>query len=233
MQPALINAHSIGALEAVGLTEPDIITLNQIAGFTGFQARMVAGVQALLAQPVRWIPGVSVPPDACATLFAEDLPGSPALKSLERRYASPQQLSAQADCLKDSDLAPLSGLLMYDAPVLSGLQRLKQQLVSVHPEAEALALAVSARILGCRQRFARYAGGWREALLADAAHRRDAVAALSGQLTRQPDRFSAAHLQPLINSGWDQEALFALLQKVALASWEDRLSMALAETRQS
>lgn len=233
MQPALINAHSLGALEAVGLTEPDIITLTQIIGFTGFQARMVAGVQALLAQPVRWIPGASVPPDACATLFAEDHLCSPGLKPLERRYASPQQLSAQADCLNDSDLEPLSWLLMYDAPVLSGLQRLKQQLMPVNPEAEALALAVSARIHGCRQRFTRYAGERREALLADAAHNRDAVAALSGQLTRQPDRFSAAHLQPLINSGWDHTALFTLLQRVALASWEDRLTMALAETRQS
>lgn len=231
MQPALIDAQSISDLEKVGLTEPDIVTLSQIAGFVGYQARVVAGVQALLGMPVRWIPGSSPSPDACSSLFSLQSPRATRLKPLERRYASDQQLAAQAACLYDTGLQPLSWLLLYDAPVLNGLLHLQQQLRPLQPEAEALARAVSARILGCRYRFEQYAGCWREALLDANAQPNDAVAALSGQLTRQPDRFSAAHLQPLLNSGWDNSGLFALIQTVALASWQDRLGMALAEQR--
>ena len=49
----------------MGLTSRDIILINQIIGFVGFQARAIAVLQAALGYPVRWIPG-SVEPGAAA-----------------------------------------------------------------------------------------------------------------------------------------------------------------------
>ncbi len=77
MQPELITASSISALDAVGLTEPDIVTLNQVVGSVSYQARVVAALQAMMGFPVRWIPGVTPPADADAALFSQE----PALTS--------------------------------------------------------------------------------------------------------------------------------------------------------
>jgi len=65
----------------------------------------------------------------------------------------------------------------------------------------------------------------------ESAGKASPVILLSAQLTRLPDRFSAAHLQPLLNAGWGSERIFTLLQAVAFASWQDRVLMALGETR--
>ena len=54
--------------------------------------------------------------------------------------------------------------------------------------------------------------------------------ALAAQLTRSPERFSAAHLQPLVAEGWHPEALFALIQAVAIGNWNSRLLYAMGET---
>jgi hypothetical protein len=51
-------------LDEVGLTTYDIVLINQIIGFTGFQARVVAAFQALLGHPVRWLPGHHIQPHA-------------------------------------------------------------------------------------------------------------------------------------------------------------------------
>jgi hypothetical protein len=48
----------------VGLTAYDVVSINQIIGFVGFQARVVAAFQAMLGHPVRWLPGHHIPPHA-------------------------------------------------------------------------------------------------------------------------------------------------------------------------
>jgi len=55
------------------------------------------------------------------------------------------------------------------------------------------------------------------------------VVALAAQLTRSPERFSAAHLQPLVTEGWQPDALFALIQAVAIGNWNSRLFYAMGE----
>lgn len=55
--PSVINEVSRRQLDEVGLTSRDIVLINQIIGFVGFQARAVAAFQAALGQPVRWLPG--------------------------------------------------------------------------------------------------------------------------------------------------------------------------------
>jgi uncharacterized protein YciW len=233
MQPELITANSINALDAVGLTEPDIVTLNQLVGFVSYQSRVVASLEAMMGLPVRWIPGDSPPADAGIELFASEEGWQPALKPVELRYASAEQLAAVTFCQGIDGLDEAIWLLVHDAPALYGFTTLKQRLSEHFAEDEALAQAVSARVLGCRRQFALHANDWRATLLQDVAGAGDAspIISLSAQLTRQPDRFSAAHLQPLLNAGWGTERLFTLLQAVAFASWQDRLLMALGETR--
>lgn len=236
MQPELITASSISALDAVGLTEPDIVTLNQLVGYVSYQARVVAALQAMMGLPVRWIPGVTPPADADAVLFSHDAAWQHAIKPVELRYASADQLAAVTFCQGMPGLDDAVWLLVHDAQALYGWATLRQRLEAYGGEEEQLAQAVSARVLGCRRQFAQLANGWRARLLHDVDQASDdsltqQVIALSAQLTRLPERFSAAHLQPLLNAGWGSERLFTLMQAVAFASWQDRLLMALGEAR--
>lgn len=230
MQPALITGHSVAALDAVGLTEPDIVTLNHVVGFVSYQARVVAALQAMIALPVRWIPGVTPAPDAQPARFTPDHYGQAVIQAVEPRYASSAQHAAATRCLNHADVAPALGILLHDAAVLSTWVALMEQ--APQGDDAILAQAVSARILGCHGNFTRRAGDWREALLEDVdlAAQTQPVIAVSAQLTRLPERFSAAHLQPLHNAGWENERLFGLLHAIALANWQDRLLMALTET---
>src|SRR5690606_16329199 len=55
--PDVIDTKAQQQLDEVGLTTYDVIVINQIIGFVGFQARIVAAFQAMLGHPVRWLPG--------------------------------------------------------------------------------------------------------------------------------------------------------------------------------
>ncbi|MGJ0126864.1 CMD domain-containing protein [Pantoea sp. RHCKP32] len=230
MQPELIGASAITALDAVGLTAPDIVTLNQLIGFVSYQARVVAGLQALQAQPVRWLPGSTAPPDADASGF--DQPGrwQPALKPLELRYASAEQLTAITRCQPLPGMQEAVWLLAHDPAALYGWAQLRQHL----PQDLTLAEATAARILGSRWGFRLLPGNERLIEGVDEAGvtgEQQQIIALAAQLTRSPERFSAAHLQPLMAAGREPEALFALIQCVAIGNWNSRLFYALGESR--
>lgn len=230
MQPELINASAITALDAVGLTEPDIVTLNQVIGFVSYQARVVAGLQALQAQPVRWLPGSTAPPDADATGFDQPARWQPVLKPLELRYACAEQLAAVTRCQSLPGMQEAVWLLAHDPAALYGWAQLRQHLSHDNTLAEATA----ARILGSRWAFRLLTGneglidGVEEAGLKGEDQQ---IVALAAQLTRSPERFSAAHLQPLMEAGWEAEALFALIQSVAIGNWNSRLFYALGEAQ--
>jgi len=230
MQPELINGSAITALDGVGLTEPDIVTLNQVIGFVSYQARVVAGLQALQAQPVRWLPGSTAPPDAEATGFDQPARWQPVLKPLELRYASAEQLAAITRCQSLPGMQEAVWVLAHDPAALYGWAQLRQHL----SDEPALPEAVAARILGSRWLFRLLDGqaGLIEGV--DDAGSRGAeqqIIALAAQLTRSPERFSAAHLQPLMEAGWENDALFALIQRVAIGNWNSRLFYALGEAQ--
>lgn len=230
MQPELIGASAITALDAVGLTEPDIVTLNQLIGFVSYQARVVAGLQALQAQPVRWLPGSTAPPDADSTGFDQPARWQPVLKPLELRYASAEQLAAVTRCQTLPGMQDAVWLLAHDPSALYGWAQLRQHL----SQENTLAEATAARILGSRWAFRLLAGN--DALIegvddTNLKGEEQQIVALSAQLTRSPERFSAAHLQPLMEAGWEPEALFALIQSVAIGNWNSRLFYALGEAQ--
>ncbi|MFS2225697.1 CMD domain-containing protein [Pantoea sp. B65] len=235
-QPTLIDSAALRRLEEVGLTEPDIITFSQLIGFISYQARVVAGIQALMALPVRWIPGISTPADADAARFAVQPQWQPQLPPVELRYASAEQLEALTFCQTQQALQQSAWLFAHDAQALYGWTQLLTMLEDQQTGQDLLGAAVSARINGSASCFYLYQGEWREPLIQgidDAlnasktqplAH---AVIQAAAQLTRSPERFSAAHLQPLVEAGVSQPALFRLILHVAFANWNNRLMQTL------
>jgi alkylhydroperoxidase family enzyme len=152
------------------------------------------------------------------------------LKPLELRYASAEQLAAITRCQSLPGMQDAVWLLAHDPSVLYGWAQLRQHLTQDNTLAEATA----ARILGSRWAFRLLAG--HEMLIegvddAGAKDQEQQIIALAAQLTRSPERFSAAHLQPLMEAGWEADALFALMQSVAIGNWNSRLFYALGESQ--
>lgn len=235
-QPTLIDSAALRRLEEVGLTEPDIITFSQLIGYVSYQARVVAGIQALMALPVRWIPGTVVPADADAQRFATSPEWQPQLPPVELRYATPEQLETLTFCQPQPLLGQSAWLLAHDAKALHGWAQLLIALDEQSSAQDRLAAAVCARINGSVSCFEQYQGEWRDALVEGideallASKQQPKSAALiqaAAQLTRAPERFSAAHLQPLAEQGYSPETLFRFVQNVAFANWRNRLFQSL------
>lgn len=238
-QPTLVDNVALARLDEVGLTAPDIVTFHQLIGFVSYQARIVAGMNALLALPVRWIPGVTLPEDAESDCFQHRDAWRPFLPPVELRYASASQLEALTWCQPQELLRDSAWLLAHDGEALYGWGNLLNAMQDVTgTEAGRLASAVSARINGsplCFQQFAD--ASLREALLEGveqalnkATAEQKAVIHCAAQLTRSPERFSAAHLQPLKEAGFSDRAVFSIVQSIALAAWNNRLMQALGST---
>jgi uncharacterized protein YciW len=236
-EPVVIDAAALQRLDEVGLTTPDIITLSQLVGFVSYQARVVAGLQALLGMPVRWLPGLNERVDAEPHCFTAAAAYRFRLPPLERRYASEQQLAAIAEAQAIPDLTPTVWLLAWDEEVLRARTTLQLSLPATTAE-ECLAQTVSARINGSALCFRTGKSRDRQMLLAgiDAALAacrqaplQHAVIQFAAQLTRAPDRLSAAQLQPLLAEGVSHQQLFCLIQRVALANWNNRLHQTLGE----
>ncbi|WP_034915065.1 oxidoreductase [Erwinia sp. 9145] len=230
-QPTLVDAAALHRLEECGLSAPDIVTFTQIIGFVSYQARVAAGLHALLALPVRWMPGVTIPPDA--EPFTEAAAWRPLLAPVELRYATALQLEALTWCQSQSHLSESAWLLAHDASALNGWSRLLNALDAT-PEG-VLAAAVTARINGSAACFARFEQIKLHAALRQGvddalniAEERDrAIIQVAAQLTRSPERFNAAHLQPLKATGMNVETLFNVFQHIAQASWQNRLMQSL------
>ncbi|WP_380178062.1 CMD domain-containing protein [Kalamiella sp. sgz302252] len=236
MQPTLIDEAALLRLDEAGLTAPDIITFSQIIGFVCYQARVAAGFHALLALPVRWIPGVTVPPDADSCCFGGQSGWQPRLTPVELRYASESQLAALTFCQPQRALNNSAWLLAHDGDTLYGWSQLINMLEErlAAPEAR-LAAAVAARINGSPVCFERYAPAHlRNALkesvdkaMTSANASEQAIIQAAAQLTRSPERFSAAHLQPLAEAGLSLQATLHVIFSTGLAGWNNRLMQSL------
>ncbi|WP_159339434.1 MULTISPECIES: CMD domain-containing protein [Leclercia] len=115
--PDVIDSKAQQGLDEMGLTVYDIVTINQIIGFVGFQARVVAVFQALLGHPVRWLPGHHIPPHALPD--DNDLnTWQPAIPEVERCQASPQQLASLERWQDEPLLHPLTPVLCHEPLIL-------------------------------------------------------------------------------------------------------------------
>ncbi|HBL7321677.1 CMD domain-containing protein [Enterobacter kobei] len=113
--PDVIDDKARNQLDEVGLSIYDIVVINQIIGFIGFQARVVAVFQALLGHPVRWLPGHHIQPHAlpaCAGAWVTLLP------VVELRYASAHQLESLSRWQAEPALEALTPVLCHEPTLL-------------------------------------------------------------------------------------------------------------------
>jgi uncharacterized protein YciW len=114
--PNIIDAKAQQQLDEVGLTMYDIVLLNQIIGFIGFQARVVALFQAMLGQPVRWLPGHHTQPHTEPNVS----PGAwqSFLPEVELRFASARQMESLVRWQSTAPLQNVSAVLSHEPRVL-------------------------------------------------------------------------------------------------------------------
>lgn len=117
--PDVIDSKAQQQLDEVGLTIYDIVLINQIIGFIGFQARVVAIFQALLGQPVRWLPGHHIPPHAQVNDISQGTnPWIPLFAGVELPYASAHQLESLARWQAEPFLQSLTPVLCHEPAIL-------------------------------------------------------------------------------------------------------------------
>ncbi|WP_368542014.1 CMD domain-containing protein [Enterobacter soli] len=117
--PDVIDDKAQQQLDEVGLTTYDIVLINQIIGFIGFQARVVAAFQALLGHPVRWLPGHHIQPHALIPP-AEDngADWQAIIPEVELRYASAPQLESLARWQAEPEIQRLTPVLCHEPALL-------------------------------------------------------------------------------------------------------------------
>ena len=245
--PEVIDARARQQLDDVGLTEYDTILMAQIIGYVGFQARTVAGFQALTGQPVRLIPGMSMQQEASPTRFDDHsnqwIAG---IQGVDLRVANARQLESLAAWQPLPAFRLLAPVLAHEYPSLDELGEIysgAQSLLLDEELTERITLHC-ARINGSAHCFAESWRQWTgsdelaEAIRQGAqAHKqhdqttaKDAAIAQSVQmLTCAPDRFSAAHFSALLANGFTSSSATGLVVWCALCGWLNRLKIALGD----
>lgn len=123
--PDIIDGKAQLQLDEVGLTTFDMVVINQIIGFVGFQARVVAAFQALLGHPVRWLPGHHIPPHALMTELDMNA-WEPIFPGVELRYATAQQLESLSRWQAEPLLRELTPILCHEPALLDRVGELLQ-----------------------------------------------------------------------------------------------------------
>ena len=247
--PTSISDSSLTQLDECGLSAEDIVTFNQLIGFIGFQARVLAALQALDNHPVRQIPGLTGQQDADSGLFTSRVVNwQPNLSLPERRFASTEQIKT----LEQSQSSPLTydlaNLLAYDVLTLQTLKQLVSQLCPVTERLSndyLLTIMLVSRINGSPSCFSDAAAAWQgrhglpdairngERALHAWSHnnlRERAIIQAVGVLTRTPEKFSFAQLTPLFEQGFTKQQAIRLLINSGLAGWLNRLKIGLGHT---
>ena len=245
--PSVITALSRSQLDEVGLTSRDIILINQIIGFVGFQARAIATIQATLGFPVRRMQGIPQQAEAPAEGFAAaDVDWLADVSDSDLRYADDDRQARLVSWQQHPGLAELAPLLAVHDAILSAQDELLTRLSENQPFAPLVAL-IAARINGSVSCFNAWEREWSgspafpEALRHDdralqawgERHQSERAIYLAVQLlTRSPDRFSAAQLTPLTEYGLSRTQVIDILAWCGLCGWINRLKIALGNVGQ-
>lgn len=251
-QPTLIDDVALAQLDECGLSADDIVTFTQIIGFVGFQARAIAVLQAQQGLPVRWLPGLDGLQDADPALFGpEPTNWQPGLAPVELRYARPEQLEILSVSQPLRALRDIAWLLAHDERALSSLSQLTRLFWQITPQVSddsLLVIMLTSRINGSPACFSDAVAAWQgDSGLPDAMRngeralnawshnhpREKAIIQAVQLLTRAPDRFSAAQLQPLYEQGFSEQDVLKLLVGAGLAGWINRLKIGLGNTAQT
>jgi len=245
--PSVIDARARQHLSDVGLSAWDITLFNQIIGFVGFQARVVAIFQALTGQSVRWMPGLNTQTFADESLFqATEAGWYPAQEPSEQRYVSAEQREYLSRYQSVAELQSLAPNLIHQPALLALLAALLKSTLRDHSDEHRFAALMTARINGsvsCFNEQATQRGLAPDIVDTLRQHEREIerwerhhpverpLSQAIQLLTRAPDRFSAAQLAPLIERSASMIQAINLLGWCGLCGWLNRLKIALGETR--
>lgn len=240
--PSVIDNRARQHLGDVGLSAWDMALMNQIIGYIGFQARVIATFQAWLGQPVRWVPGLDTQSFADAAPFQQhDTTWHSAHEQVELRYATAEQLECLSRYQPIAALQHLAPNLVHQPALLSLLGSLLKSTLSNESPARNVTTLLTSRINGSVSCFNQHATSSEIAeLLRQSEHeieRRERQLSIERPLfqaiqllTRAPDRFSAAQFTPLCESCMSVEQAIQLLAWSGLCGWLNRLKIALGET---
>ncbi|MCO4162455.1 CMD domain-containing protein [Citrobacter youngae] len=242
--PDVIGSRDRQHLEAVGLTTSDSVLMNQIVGFVGFQARVVALFQAWFGHPVRRIPGLDIQQFAEASPFsAEEAQWHTADLPIEKHLAGAEAHASHTPIV----LQALRPLLQHSPEELALFEALFTSTLHSDVQSQTFSLTTlfTSRINGSVSCFNEYAlsatelteiitvlrQDERQIQRWEQRHPVERVTLQAVQwLTRAPDRFSAALLTPLLDQGISSEQAINVLAWSGLCGWLNRLKIALGET---
>lgn len=242
--PSLINTTSRTQLAEVGLTESDRVTFNQIIGFVGFQARVIAVLQVLNGQPVRLLPGLDIQQDAAVERFTTGkAQWQPDIQPSSASYLRPEQANILRSAQSVPALTNLASGLLEDDVSLSRLTGLAKHFPE--NDQQAIVALISARINGSSDSFHRLASTSQDATLVDAIRnaerallawshnhpRKRAIIQAVQVLIRSPAGFSSAQLSPMIETGLSESDAWHILSAAAFFGWLNRLEIGLGEPR--
>lgn len=247
LSPGVIDARARRQLDEVGLTEYDIILMDQVIGFIGFQARVIATFQALLGQPVRLIPGMEMQQEAEYALFvAAQTQWTPGIAPVNLRTASARQIESLANWQPLPAFQLLAPVLAYEYPSLDALGEIYSGALPalVDNDIKQLVTLYTARINGSLNCFSEAwqswsgdndlaeavrNGEWALKRLGQTRRKESAIAQAVQILTCAPDRFSPTLFAQLKDNGINESSAIALLIWCALCGWLNRLKIALGD----
>jgi alkylhydroperoxidase domain protein/CMD domain protein len=245
IRPAAATPADLDALQAAGLSAPEIVTISQLIAFTTFHIRVFVGL-ALIGGADRPVAATRLgPKDAPSTGFTQEQLGwAPWIEPFAAADATDDQRAVLPGQRLDS---PYFRLLALDPPVLGERTATDLGIFYTHgglprPERE-LSAAVTSRVNGCifcasvHSRFAaqlskRTSDVQRvldDGVDAELDSRWRALTDLAAALTVTPPAATQAHIDKLRELGLDDLDLLDAVQASAFFAWANRLMLSLGE----
>ncbi|TAK20253.1 MAG: alkylhydroperoxidase domain protein [Chloroflexota bacterium] len=247
IRPGAATPSDLAALQAVGLSAPEIVTVSQVIAFTSFQVRVLIGL-TLLRGDERALPTVQIGPrDAPNEGFTlDELGWSPWIVPFEAADATDEQRAVLPGRRLES---PYFRLLALDPAVLGERTATDMGIFYTHgglPRAEReLSATVTSRVNGCV-----YCASVHSRQAAQISKRTDDVQRVldvgigaelddrwrgivdfAAALTVTPPDATQSHMARLRELGLDDLQILDIAQAAAFFSWANRLMLTLGEPR--
>lgn len=245
IRPAAATPANLTALQAAGLSHPEIVTISQLIAYVSFQVRLLVGL-TLLRGDDRPIPATTIGPmDATVAGFTQaELGWLPWITPFEAADATEQQRAVLPGQRLDS---PYFRLLALDPPVLGERTATDLGIFYTHgglprPDRE-LAATVTSRLNGCTycasvhsRRASQLSGRTDdvqrlldEGITAALDDRWRAITDLAAALSVTPPAATQNHIQRLRALGLPDLDILDAIQSAAFFSWANRLMLTLGE----
>ncbi|WP_042694747.1 peroxidase-related enzyme [Azospirillum sp. B506] len=252
LSPRESRPEHLRGLEDAGLDAHGIVALSQLIALVNYQARLLAGLQALerggADEGQTDLPsGAPVPADPSIGFTIDVLDWKPWLAPVALEKASEEQRVALAVTPSNMAIGAYSLVLAHEpeallhrTPLFNGIMYAPRGLPRAERE---LATAVESVLNGCvycasvhARRFVELTGGREavEALFTQGIagledRRQQAVSVAAGRLTASPAFLAAGDVAELRRAGLQDGEILDLILAVAIFAWANRLMLSLGE----